>query len=241
MNYKILTVEDEPDIAELIRVNLIELGADITICSDGRQALDVALTNDFDVIILDVMLPSMSGLDICRTLRQQKPAQAILMLTSKDSETDRVLGLELGADDYMSKPFSVRELQARVRAQLRKVDLVHQLEEKSVNDDVAEQVAFGQFTINAQTRSVKRGREFLELTATEFDLLFYIAKRPGQVFTRNQLLESVWGYTHSGYEHTVNSHINRLRAKIEFDAAQPKIVQTVWGVGYKFNPEGLNA
>lgn len=240
MTYKILIVEDDLDIADLIRVNLIELGAEIAHCADGKQGLDTALSGNFDVLILDVMLPSMSGLDICRTVRQEKPAQAILMLTSKDSETDRVLGLELGADDYMTKPFSVRELQARVRAQLRKASLVQQLADQQPNSEESEAIVLGELSINPQTRVVKKGQSILELTATEFDLLFYMAKRPNQVFTRSQLLESVWGYTHSGYEHTVNSHINRLRAKIEADATSPTIVQTVWGVGYKFNPDGAN-
>lgn len=241
MTYKILIVEDDLDIADLIRVNLMELGAEISHCADGKQGLDSALANNFDILILDVMLPSMNGLDICRTVRQQKPAQSILMLTSKDSETDRVLGLELGADDYMAKPFSVRELQARVRAQLRKASLVQQLaDQKAVTDD-SEQLSLGELLINPQTREVRKGSSALELTATEFDLLFYMAKHPNQVFTRTQLLESVWGYSHSGYEHTVNSHINRLRAKIEADAASPTIVQTVWGVGYKFNPDGAVA
>lgn len=241
MTYKILIVEDDLDIADLIRVNLTELGADIDHCADGKQGLDTALAGNFDVLILDVMLPSMSGLDICRTVRQAKPAQAILMLTSKDSETDRVLGLELGADDYMAKPFSVRELQARVRAQLRKASLVQQLADQQSSNEESEEICLGELSINPSTRVVKKGQNTLELTATEFDLLFYMAKRPNQVFTRSQLLESVWGYTHSGYEHTVNSHINRLRAKIEDDAASPSIVQTVWGVGYKFNPDGAVA
>ena len=238
MNYKILIVEDDLDIADLIRVNLQELNADIQHCSDGKVALDAAQQQNFDLLILDVMLPSMSGLDICRILRQEKPTQSILMLTSKNSETDRVLGLELGADDYMNKPFSVRELQARVRAQLRKASLMQQLSQQSTPEEQPQKLDIGGLLIDPQTREVRKAQQLLELTATEFDLLFYLARRPNQVFTRTQLLESVWGYSHNGYEHTVNSHINRLRSKIEADASTPKIVQTVWGVGYKFTPEG---
>lgn len=239
MTHKILIVEDDLDIADLIRVNLTELGIDIEHCSDGQQALDKARAEHFDLLLLDIMLPSLNGLDICRIIRQEKPAQAILMLTSKDSETDRVLGLELGADDYMAKPFSVRELQARVRSQLRKVTLVQQLSKQPPQTNPEETLITGILYIDQKSRCASLDGKELELTATEFDLLWYMARRPNQVFSRAQLLESVWGYSHNGYEHTVNSHINRLRAKIEKDAASPNIVQTVWGVGYKFNPEGV--
>ncbi|MCC2606866.1 response regulator transcription factor [Planctobacterium marinum] len=238
MSHKILIVEDDLDIADLIRVNLAELGIDIEHCIDGQQALDKARAEHFDLLLLDIMLPSLSGLDICRIIRQERPAQAILMLTAKNSETDRVLGLELGADDYMSKPFSVRELQARVRSQLRKVTLVRQLAEQPPKN-LDETLQTGILHIEHKARLASLNGYTLELTATEFDLLWYLAKHPNQVFSRAQLLESVWGYSHNGYEHTVNSHINRLRAKIEKDAASPNIVQTVWGVGYKFNPEGV--
>lgn len=237
MNDKILIIEDDSDIADLVRVNLLEIVPSIEHASDGKQGLDLALTLDFDVVILDVMLPSMSGLDICRKLRESKPEQAIIMLTAKNSETDHVLGLELGADDYMTKPFSVRELQARVRSQLRKA---HILKDKngsvaSVSDSL---LRFGELQINQSSREVLYSGKNIDLTATEFDLLFYMASKPNQVFNRTQLLEAVWGYQHSGYEHTVNSHINRLRSKLEKDATAPKIVQTVWGVGYRFSTQG---
>ncbi|MBE1298460.1 MAG: response regulator [Alteromonadaceae bacterium] len=242
MTEKIMIVEDDPDIADLIRVNLLELGVEISHYADGQQALDTALEQDFDLLILDVMLPSLNGLDICRLVRQEKATQAILMLTAKNSETDRVLGLELGADDYMTKPFSVRELQARVRSQLRKVKAVQQISaQKQETEDEPSRLIIGNLCIDHKTHSVALAGENIELTATEFDLLAYLAKYPQQVFTRNQLLESVWGYQHSGYEHTVNSHINRLRAKIERDAASPAIIQTVWGVGYKFNSDGVES
>lgn len=240
MNDTVLVVEDDLDIADLIRVNLTELGVNIDHFDKGDLGLQKALSNEYSLLILDVMLPNMSGLDICRQVREKKPEQAIIMLTAKNSETDRVLGLELGADDYMSKPFSVRELQARVRSQLRKAKL---LQEKSHEQDTEdqEQLQIGDLFIDTKSREVAIADRTLDLTATEFDLLLYLASHPNQVFSRNQLLEAVWGYHHSGYEHTVNSHINRLRSKLEIDATSPQIVQTVWGVGYKFNPKGVAA
>ncbi len=230
---RVLVVEDDFDIATLITVNLSELGLSIDHHADGQEGLDAALKNDYALVLLDVMLPSLGGLDICRNLRDQKPEQAIIMLTAKNSETDRVLGLELGADDYMTKPFSIRELQARVRSQIRKAHLLTNIRQQPpAPQHFIEQ---GTIRINQQTREVICKQVSVDLTATEFDLLYHLMKHPNQVFSRAQLLESVWGYQHSGYEHTVNSHINRLRAKVEIDAANPEYVQTVWGVGYKFN------
>lgn len=237
MSDTVLIVEDDFDIADLIRVNLLELGVEIEHQDNGDKALIQALNKQYSLLILDVMLPGMNGLDICRQVRNKKPEQAIIMLTAKSSETDRVLGLELGADDYMTKPFSVRELQARVRSQLRKVHVIQQNKQGNINaDDTL--LVIGNMSINQKNHQVIFNEASLELTATEFELLYHLASHPNQVFSRSQLLESVWGYHHSGYEHTVNSHINRLRAKIEQDATSPQIVQTVWGVGYKFNPQG---
>jgi two-component system alkaline phosphatase synthesis response regulator PhoP len=238
MTDRILIVEDDLDIANLMRVNLLELGVEIDHQTDGQLALTQALENDYSVILLDVMLPNMNGLDICRQIRDKRPMQIIIMLTSKNSETDRVLGLELGADDYMTKPFSVRELQARVRSQLRKVHVLQQSHVPSPQE--SEALCIGTLRIEQKNHQVFLAEQELVLTATEFELLHHLANHPGQVFSRSQLLESVWGYHHSGYEHTVNSHINRLRAKLEKDATSPKIVQTVWGVGYKFNPQGVS-
>ncbi|MFT5674719.1 MAG: two-component system alkaline phosphatase synthesis response regulator PhoP [Paraglaciecola sp.] len=238
MSDTVLIVEDDLDIADLIRVNLLELGVEIEHQDKGDKALQQALNGQYSLLILDVMLPGMNGLDICRQVRDKKPEQAIIMLTAKSSETDRVLGLELGADDYMTKPFSVRELQARVRSQLRKVHVMQQSKQNNVGAEDTSLV-IGHLSINQKNHQVIFKDRSLELTATEFELLQHLASHPNQVFSRSQLLESVWGYHHSGYEHTVNSHINRLRAKIEQDATSPKIVQTVWGVGYKFNPHGV--
>lgn len=239
MSDSVLIVEDDKDIADLIRVNLLELGVETTHQDNGEKALKSALENNYSLLILDVMLPGVSGLDICRQVREKKPSQAIIMLTAKSTETDRVLGLELGADDYMTKPFSARELQARVRSQLRKVHVLQAANQQVANTDTQDSLVIGRLTINQKNHQVSLDQKELELTATEFELLHHLATHPNQVFSRSQLLESVWGYHHSGYEHTVNSHINRLRAKIEMDATSPQIVQTVWGVGYKFTPQGV--
>lgn len=229
----VLVVEDEQDIATLLQVHLQELSLEVCVCNNGEQALSLLSRRTFDLLLLDVMLPGISGLDICRQVRLDKPAQSIIMLTSKSSEADRVVGLELGADDYLTKPFSIRELQARVRAQLRKVKLLAQAQTQET-DQMSSLLKIGELTMNVQQHKAHIASRMLELTATEFDLLYFLASHPDQVFSREQLLNSVWGYQHSGYEHTVNSHINRLRNKVEFNAADPQYIQTVWGVGYKF-------
>lgn len=251
MRDKILIVEDETDIANLIQVHLTELDIDSDICPHGQEALELALNQNYQLVILDVMLPGMNGLDICRQLRQIKPLQAILMLTSKTSETDRVLGLELGADDYMTKPFSIRELQARIRTQLRRVHALSDKNEiasssqneasQSNNNEVqnSNSTCIGQLLVDHRYHQVTYKDNVINLTSTEFELLGFLCKNPDQVFSRAQLLDSVWGYNHSGYEHTVNSHINRLRNKLEEDCAEPQIIQTVWGVGYKLNSKGV--
>jgi DNA-binding response OmpR family regulator len=261
MTDKILIVEDEQDIADLIKVNLTELALETEYAADGHQALQMALNNDYQLILLDIMLPGLTGLDICRQVREKKPHQAIVMLTSRISETDRVVGLELGADDYLTKPFNVRELQARVRCQLRRVHMIAELKAEqqlkqthlSTSEDARDEelldetvsdlscIAIGQLNINSQKHLAQLSGQQLELTSTEFELLQFFAAHPEQVFSRAQLLDTVWGYHHSGYEHTVNSHINRLRSKLEIDVSNPKIIQTVWGVGYKFNPEGVSS
>jgi len=241
MTDSILVVEDEQDIADLISVHLRELSLNVDHSLTGEKALELAFSQNYSLILLDVMLPGISGLDVCRQIRDKKPAQAILMLTSRTSETDRVVGLELGADDYMTKPFSVRELQARVRSQLRRVHLLSTLGGSAEQESSEQTLCEGLLQIDLTTHKVTLADQLLELTATEFDLIYYLASHPEQVFSREQLLSAVWGYHHSGYEHTVNSHINRLRSKIEEDPTKPKIVQTVWGVGYKFNRQGVSS
>jgi len=195
---------------------------------DGIVGLAEAESRPYDLIILDLMLPGMDGLEICRRIRAKGRYTPILMLTAKSTELDRVLGLEMGADDYLTKPFSVLELAARVKAIFRRVDSLAQPEGK---DKVIES---GPLRVDVDRREVTLQGKPVELTAKEFDLLLHFAENPGRVYSRSQLLDKVWGYSHSGYEHTVNSHINRLRAKIEANPNQPEFIQTVWGVGYKF-------
>ncbi len=189
-----------------------------------------ASTGHWDLIILDLRLPGIDGLEICRRIRQNSSTVPILMLTSKSSELDRVVGLEIGADDYVTKPFSVLELIARVKAILRRAEL-----SRGAGAEEDRGVEIGCVAIDPTTRGARIRGEAIELTAREFDLLFHFATHPGRVFRRLELLDSVWGYGHEGYEHTVNSHINRLRSKIEVDPAQPELIVTVWGVGYKMN------
>lgn len=231
MAENILVIEDQEEINELIALNLETLNYTVTRALDGDIGLNLSLNTRFDLIILDVMLPGIDGLQICQRLRSAGVLSPILMLTAKKSEADRVVGLEVGADDYLTKPFSVRELQARVRALLRRVAFNTQETNPTAGPD---QLVFGDLSINKNKHVVSVADEEIKLTAKEFDLLLYLASSPGQVFSRDQLLSAVWGYHHSGYEHTVNSHINRLRAKLEPNASEPRYVLTVWGVGYKF-------
>lgn len=231
-NRRILVVEDEKDIADLVALHLRELCGELVTAFDGFDGMRLATTSYWDLIILDLRLPGPDGLEICRAIRRERPYQPVLMLTSKSSELDRVLGLETGADDYLSKPFSVLELVARVRAIFRRIDNVRQLPH-SKNDGLAT-VTIGQLKIDSTRREVTLGNRQIDLTAREFDLLAFFAQHPGRVFRRADLLDNVWGYGHEGYEHTVNSHINRLRAKIEKDPSKPEMIVTVWGVGYKF-------
>jgi len=223
----ILVVEDDADISGLVELHLRDAGCRVTLAADGAAGLERALGEAFDLVILDIMLPGVDGLEICRRLRSEKPELPILMLTARSTELDRVLGLEMGADDYLTKPFSVRELVARVKAIFRRMALFDSHPEP-------DKLLRGPMEIDADARRVLIEGEPVDLTAREFDLLAHFARHPGRVFTRNQLLDDVWGYTHSGYEHTVNTHINRLRGKLENDPSQPRFILTVWGVGYRF-------
>jgi len=228
----ILVVEDQEDIGALIKLNLESMNFDVEHCRSGDEGFDTARSRRFDAIILDIMLPGMNGLEICQQLRASGDHTPILMLTAKKSEADRVVGLEVGADDYLTKPFSIRELQARIKALLRRVSF--QQQDTHLEDDGSPLLNFGELSIDINKRKVELNNKAIGLTVKEFDLLLYMASYPGKVFTRDQLLNAVWGCQHSGYEHTVNSHINRLRSKLEPDASAPKYVLTVWGVGYKF-------
>lgn len=227
---RILVVEDEPDIAALVKLHLQDHNLDVSLAADGHEGMRLAFAREWDLIILDLRLPGPDGLTICRALRREQNYVPILMLTSKSSELDRVLGLELGADDYLTKPFSVSELVARVKAIFRRVD--------SIQREVAgngQCLSIGGLQIDPQQRTVSLNNQQISLTAREFDLLLHFAQQPGRVFSRAQLLDAVWGYGHDGYEHTVNSHINRLRAKVEEDPSRPEHIVTVWGVGYKLD------
>ena len=226
---KILVVEDEQDISDLVALHLGDLCDELHSASDGFEGMRMATSDNWDLIILDLMLPGPDGLEICRTLRRERPYQPVLMLTSKSSELDRVLGLETGADDYITKPFSVLELVARVRAIFRRIE---NLGQSTSAADVT--IKFDNLSLDLARREVTLDDNSVDLTAREFDLLAFFAQHPGRVFRRAELLDQVWGYGHEGYEHTVNSHINRLRAKVERDPSTPKIIETVWGVGYKF-------
>ena len=234
--HQILVIEDERDIARLVQMHLSDAHYQVEVAYDGASGLERALEGEFDLVVLDLMLPGIDGLEICRRLRAGSPYVLILMLTSKGSELDRVLGLEIGADDYLPKPFFIRELLARVRALFRRT----QAQNKANNADCPAEdssdgmIHTGDLTIEVEKRKVTLEGDEVALTAKEFDLLHQFACHPGRVYTRTQLLDSVWGLGYEGYEHTVNSHINRLRAKIEHDPAHPQYLLTVWGVGYKF-------
>ncbi len=233
MAHSILVIEDNSDIADLVALHLRDEGYEVNVHNDGSEGLAAARATPYDLLVLDLMLPGTDGLTICRELRAGPHYLPILMLTAKSTELDRVLGLEMGADDYLTKPFSIRELVARVKALLRRAEAMGS--QSRAEEDAAEQIQCGELLLDTERRQVSVAGNPVELTAKEFDLLLYFARHPGRVYSRVQLLDQVWGYGHEGYEHTVNSHINRLRSKIESDPAKPRYVLTVWGVGYKFN------
>ncbi len=226
--HKVIIIEDEQDIAELIQIHLEGMDCNTLHFKDGLKGYQHALEHNFDALILDVNLPNMSGIEICRQLRASSIKSPILMLTARSEEADKILGLEIGADDYLTKPFSVRELAARVKALLRRVQIDteqdHELRTIQVKD----------LEINPKIRKVTLRGTRIELTPKEFELLYLLASNPGVTYDRSDLLNQVWGYDFEGYEHTVNSHINRLRAKVEHDPAKPDYVLTTWGVGYRF-------
>lgn len=233
MEKNVLLIEDDAELCSLLELHLKDLGIQLDIANEGNEGLEMALKNDYALVLLDVMLPGLDGFEVCKGIREKKKKLPILMLTAKSEEFDKVLGLELGADDYMTKPFSIRELLARVKSILRRVKAF-----EDENEKPAEEVyQFGDLVVNVAKRRVQLKDKSIELTAKEFDLLKLFISNPGKAFTRENLLNIVWGYQFSGYEHTVNSHINRLRAKIEEDPSNPRYIKTVWGVGYKFVDE----
>ena len=229
MPHTILLAEDQADIRDLIALNLRSAGYEVTAVADGATALARQLERPADLLILDLMMPELDGLEVCKALRARQHSAPILMLTAKSTELDRVLGLELGADDYLTKPFSLAELMARVKALLRRADLLRQAQ----GGPLGATICNGALEIHPAKRTVRLRGAGVDCTAREFDLLLHFARHPGHVFSRSQLLGAVWGYTHDGYEHTVTTHINRLRAKLEADPLQPELILTVRGAGYK--------
>lgn len=226
MSKKILLVEDEQEIADIVKLHLEDLALEVTHAADGIRGLTLALKNEWDLVMLDLSLPQVDGLTICEQVRKFNPTTPIILVTARTSEAERVTGFDSGADDYITKPFSITELIARVKAIFRRIDALRDAPEIEV-------ITINDIVISSTSRSVSIAGNPISLTSREFDLLNCFAMSPDRVFNRKELLENVWGYHHAGYLHTVNSHINRLRAKIEKDPSNPRYIQTVWGVGYK--------
>ena len=227
---KVLVIEDDRNLLEALRYNLVAEGYDVSVANDGLDGLNIALEIQPHLIVLDLMLPTMGGIDVCRTLRQEGSTAAIIILTARDSEMDRVVGLEVGADDYVSKPFSVRELLARVSAQLRRNKMI-MLENKESDSEL---IKVDDLEIDLLSRSARLGQNQLVLRPREFELLAFLAARPGRVFSREQVLQEVWGYDYLGDTRTVDVHIRWLRMKIEMNPSKPQKLQTVRGFGYRF-------
>jgi two-component system OmpR family response regulator len=226
---RIMIIEDDPDIARMLELNLRNEGFSVSIAHDGEAGLAGLARARYDLLVLDLMLPGIDGLSVCREVRKLPDYLPIIIVSAKSAEAHRVLGLEIGADDYLTKPFSLPELCARVRAVLRRMDAANDRAEALTGV-----IARNGLSIDPVAREVRLDNRLVPLTMREFDLLLFFARHPGHVFNRMELLDQVWGYTHDGYEHTVNSHINRLRTKIEAEPARPTRIVTVWGVGYKF-------
>ncbi len=225
--HKILVVDDEPSIVTLMKFNLEKAGYEVITAEDGRQGLDLSLTEKPDLIVLDLMLPGMDGMDVCKTLRQEKVDTPILMLTAKDEEFDKILGLELGTDDYMTKPFSPREVVARVKAILRRTQV------QQAPDDASSVIKLGALEIHTDTYDVYARGEQLVLTPKEYELLLYFSNHMNKVLSRDQLLNGVWDFHYDGDTRIVDVHISHLREKIEADPKRPAYIRTIRGFGYK--------
>ena len=230
---KLLVVEDDPHIQRMIYDYFKHVGYDVITVSDGESGIKAASEERPDAMILDVMLPKTDGFSVCRHIRERNPSLPILILTAKDDVVDKVLGLEMGADDYITKPFSLRELEARLKSVLRRM----KAKAKENEDGDQTPIVRGVLKIVPGRREVTINGKFVDLTPKEFELLQLFASHPGRVYSRKYLLENIWDYTYSGYDRTIDSHINRLRAKVEEDPDAPKMIMTVWGVGYKFSDE----
>jgi DNA-binding response OmpR family regulator len=224
---RVLVVEDERMVAEVVERYLKRDGYDVVVAPDGASGLAACESYQPDLVVLDLMLPSVDGMEVCRRIRSRSQVP-IIMLTARGDEVDKLVGLEIGADDYMTKPFSPRELAARVKTVLRRA--------RPQAYDEADALRFSDLRINGRTRNVERAGSPVSLTAREFDLLLFLARHPGQVFSRDQLLENIWDFEFPGDDGTVTVHMRRLRAKIEADPSRPRHLRTVWGVGYKFEP-----
>lgn len=228
MNELLLLVEDDDAIAEALRTHLEEAGYRLHREADGLAAIAALEVQAWDLVLLDLMLPGADGWEVCRRLRARHPGVPVIMLSARSAEAHRVLGLELGADDYLAKPFSMLELVARIRALFRRID------QARTSQATAEPVRFGSLRLDPRRRELSRDGEAIPLTHREYALLSFLADNPGRAFSRQELLAEVWGDGFDGYEHTVNSHINRLRTKIETDPREPRLIATVWGLGYRF-------
>ena len=226
---KVLIIEDDRDISDLVAIHIKDMEYEVEQSYDGKEGLLKALNNPYQFIILDLRLPSLDGYEVCKRIRQEKNNTPILMLTSRSEEIDKVLGLEIGADDYITKPFSIRELIARIKALIRRIEL-----SRNVSPEEDREIRTGEIYINVGMRIVEVKGKRIELSPKEFELLVQLASNPGKTFSRIQLLNKVWGYEFEGFEHTVNSHINRLRTKIEKNMSSPEYILTTWGVGYRF-------
>jgi len=231
---RILLVEDDHDLTELITTHLHQEGFDAVATHNGETGLQTFARGSWDIVILDWMMPGMSGLDVLREIRNTDSHTPVLMLTARGEEADKVLGLELGCDDYMTKPFSLRELVARIKVLCRRVELAREL---ASGDKTNQVLKFGAMVIDTDKRRVTVDGNQLQLTMKEFDLLYTMAKHPGRTYSRSQLLNMVWDQDSDVYEHTVNSHVNRLRSKIEKNPNSPEYILTVWGLGYRFTDE----
>lgn len=238
----ILVVEDDRELSDLVSRRLEDSGYSVQVAETGPTALQLMESSTPDLVLLDIMLPEMDGLEVCRRIRSSHPLMYVIMLTARTSEMDRVVGLEVGADDYVTKPFSLDELIARVRSALRRIRLTQETSSSgsSESDDEAA-LDYGSIYIDPVRREVKLKGELLHLTVREYDLLLFMARSPGRPFSRMQLLEKVWDIHYEGYDRTVDSHIQRLRAKIEGDPGNPEFIRTVWGVGYKFECDSVEA
>ncbi len=237
MQHKILVVEDDQAIAHLVQMHLRDCGFEVDVVHDGAEADQRICRESFGLLILDLSLPGLDGLELCRRVRSREPYVPILMLTAHAGERDRVAGLDIGADDYLGKPFSVRELQARVRAIFRRADAMS----KRLPQPGPPTIRLGDLTIDVERRLVSLDGKPISLRAKEFALLLEFASHPGKVYSRAELLEAVWKYGHDGYRHTVNTHINRLRTKIEKNPAQPEFIRTIWGIGYQLAAQSAPA